>query len=58
MFQDDQANHSKLLKQLKIFTLIMLRKIIYPQNANLEVNMFFKSIYLSLGKVDFGFNCE
>lgn len=51
MFQGDQDDHCKLRKELKIFTPIVLRRRIYLQNCNWQVNINFININLPIEKL-------
>lgn len=55
LFQKEAADLCSLLNELENLTFSVLRRIIYPTSVKLDVDMNFKSIFLPLEKVDFGY---
>lgn len=55
LFQKEEADHCRLHEELEKFTLLMLRRILYPTSVKLDVDLNFHSIFLPLDKVDFGY---
>ena len=55
LFQQESAVQSRLIHELGNFTLLMLRRVFYPEYVKLAVDWNFSSILLPLERVDFGY---